>query len=104
MDLSAFLFDPDDDGQLALFGDLNYLAHESIVSALSTVIDHRPLFGEMDAAWAFEHDREHRAIATALGIAAPPDLSVVDFEDDSAETWLLYHKQHHDLINLALGL
>ena len=104
MDTAAFLFDRSDESQVALFLDLNYLAHESIVSALSRTIDHRPLFGGHDATWAFEHDREHRAIAAALGIASPPDLSVVDFADISSEDWILYHKSHHDLINQALGL
>lgn len=105
MDLAAFTgFDRNDRDQLSLFLDLNYLAHESIITALVPVIDHRPLTGEPDQGWSFEHDREHRAIAAALGISAPPDLSVVDFADDSSEDWLLYHAQHHDLINQALGL
>lgn len=103
MNRSAFLFDRKDEAQLRLFLDLNAIAHESIVQGLTTVIDHSPMFGAPDQDWAFRHDREHRAIAAALGITAPPDLSVVDFANDSSEDWLLYHKQHHDLISLAQG-
>ncbi len=105
MDLTAFSrFDRQDPDHVSLFLDLNYLAHEATVQAMTSVVDHRPLFGEPDPAWAFDHDREHRAIAAALSIAAPPDLSVVDFADDSSEDWLLYHSRHHDLINQALGI
>lgn len=105
MDLSAFTnFDRNDPAQLRLFLDLNALAHDSTLQAMTTVVDHFPLFGEPTEDWALRHDREHRDIAAALSIAAPPDLSVVDFSKQTSEDWLLYHKQHHDLINQTLGI
>lgn len=110
MDLTAFLdFDPSNQEDLQLFLDSNERAHEiefTSLLSLGVAIPHYPLYTDSpDDEWAFTHDREHRTMAIALGLATPPDLSEVDFEDEeSSEEWLANHRNAHALIDSALGV
>lgn len=110
MDVTSFAdFDASDYRERQQFFDLNDLAHGSIHTAMlitGTVRDRVPLYTEQpDDDWLFNHDRDHRERAAALGLTAPPDLTVVDFDDPaSIEQWKQYHYDHHILLNEALGL
>ena len=64
-----------------------------------------PLGDGADDAWMLANDREHRAVAEALGLADPPDLKAFDLKtpDDFAD-WMDAHARDHRRLNLALGI
>lgn|SRR3990172_12190482 len=107
MDLTQFIdFDP---SAASAFFDLNALAHETIFTALlasGVVLEHYPMWTDrVSPDWLEIHYREHQAWSSALNLAAPPDLGMVDFETDaSRQAWLQNHYLHHARVAQALSL
>lgn len=97
---------------LRSFFDSNYLVHETLYNAILTkygaVIEHYPLFVEAmppSADWLLTHDREHKAIASALSLSLPPDLDSCDFTNQQiVDDWMYDHNLLHLQLEQVIGL
>lgn len=55
-------------------------------------------------AWLQDHNAEHLAIASSLGLPAPPDLSDVDFTDKADhDNWMQIHALVHQQIQTGIN-
>ena len=100
----------DDTEAFAGFALAHGMSHEQILDAIALsgdAIPHYPYFEvtQWDQDWLQNHQSEHQAIYTVLGLTGLPDLASVDLKNDNElKTWMDLHQQVHYNINLALGL
>lgn len=101
---------PDDSREFEAFSLAHAMAHESIYDTMLTlgfVIRHYPFFDieKYNRDWLLDHQSEHDALYTALGLVGMPDLASSDLkDDDQLKTWMELHEQVHQNLNLVLSL
>lgn len=93
----------------AVFFDENALAHETVFNTLlatGVVVQHYPMWtDDAGADWQQVHYQEHLSWSVELGVALPPDLNIVDFDNAQArQSWVYEHALHHQLVAEVLGI
>lgn len=107
--MNLFGFIDVDAEHMPQFMDLNALAHETVFTALlagGAVVQHYPLWSDAPSPdWLDVHFQEHLSWSVELSLALPPDLSVLDMENEQAvRAWLANHYLHHLVVSQVMGI